>query len=75
MIKELEKVAENIVNNDIYIGTADVGKVKKTNIYGYIYFPKLVLFHLGTKVGEYGGEREADPMVSWIAKKTHRTFK
>jgi len=75
MINELEKVAENIVNNDIYIGTADVGTVKKTNIYGYIYFPKLVLFHLGTKVGEYGGEREADQMVSWIAKKTHRTFK
>lgn len=75
MIEELEKVADNVVNNDIYIGTADVGKVKKTNIYGYIYFPKLVLFHLGAKVGEYGGEREADQMVSWIAKKTHRTFK
>lgn len=68
-------MAENVANNDIYIGKANADTVKKTNIYGYIYFPKLVLFNLGKKVAEYSGEREADQIVSWIAKKTHRSFK
>lgn len=44
---DLSTVADIIANNDIYIGSANVEKVLKTNIYGYVYFPKLVLFHQG----------------------------
>ena len=44
MVNELQKISDTLALNEVYIGKANVDKVRKARVFKYLYYPKLVLF-------------------------------